>query len=485
MTERHRHRPDKKAIRKAAKESAKRPARRPDKNAGKQPHGTSRRRKDNVSLADRLGSSTPTQQGSGSGPTTVLPAGSKPTAVQPRSRKQLREQREQQQRAARKRWVVTGAAVLAVVVTGALLALWLAGRGEEVAAPSEVGRTERTLTMTLADDDEAATSGALMVYDVDNTSAGSVLVQSRLFVQGPTPEGIPFGETVQLGDDAAPGRSLADTLEVVVDDTWQVSEQMLAKLVDAAGGVLVDVDTDVLEGSPGGQQSIVLSAGDGQLIGGQEAVAFATYLGPEENEESRLARFGQVLEQVTRQLPDDRALLEATLEEVDATASSTLSTASLADFLLGYGDIGRAGDTSYQSLPVDTLETGGPNPALIVEPAGLERLRAGLLSDSLPPDAGGDEIAVLVQNGVGTPDLVQEAADLLREQGYDFFNGGNALEFGRDQTLVLIPDATPASQALGEDVAATLGVPASSVQVSDQGSSLYDVIVILGADFQP
>ena len=201
-----------------------------------------------------------------------------------------------------------------------------------------------------------------MVLDGENTTAGSVLIQSRLFVEGPTPGGLPFGETVLLGDDAAPGSSLANTLDVVVDDTWQVSDQMLSELVDAANGVLVDVDTDVLAGPDGGQQSIVVPAGDGQLLGGNEAVAFATYLGPDENEETRLARFGQVLDQVVLKLPADRAALLAVLDDVKATESSTLSNESLADFLLGYGDIGRGGDTSYQSLPVDTLETGGPTP---------------------------------------------------------------------------------------------------------------------------
>lgn len=465
MTERHRHRPDKKADKKV------------NRTAGAGP----RRRKESVSMSDRLGASTPSTTAS----TTVLPGGSLPTKTRPQSRKQAREQREQQQREARKRWGVTGAAVLAVVVVGALLVWWFVGRGDDGAAPTEAGRTERTLTMTLAAGDKAATSGALMVYDVDNVSAGSVLVQSRLFVQGPTPNGLPFGETVQLGDDAAPGTSLADTLDVVVDDTWKVSEQMLAQLVDAADGVLVDVDTDILEGPEGGRQSIVVAAGDARLLGGREAVAFATYLGPEEDEDSRLARFGQVLEQLTKRLPEDRTLLLTTLEEVGATESSTLSNDSLADFLLGYGDIGRDGDASYQSLPVDALETGGLEPALVVDPEGLERLRAGLLSDSLPPDAGGEEITVLVQNGVGTPSLEQEAAELLRAEGYDFSNGGNATQFGRDETLVLISDPTAASQALGEDVAATLGVPTSSVQVSEQGSSLYDVIVILGADFEP
>ena len=53
------------------------------------------------------------------------------------------------------------------------------------------------------------------------------------------------------------------------------------------------------------------------------------------------------------------------------------------------------------------------------------------------------------------------------------------------ETIVLIPDSTPASVTLGENVASTLGVPASAVQVSDQGSSVADVIVVLGEDFKP
>ena len=126
VTERHRHRPD--------------------KNADKRGQRAARPRKDNVSLADRLGSSaTP-----GSGPATVLPAGAKTTTVQPQSRRQLREQREQQQRRARQRWIITGAAVLGVVVLGVLLVVWLAGRGDDSVAPAEQGRTERTVTMTLA-----------------------------------------------------------------------------------------------------------------------------------------------------------------------------------------------------------------------------------------------------------------------------------------------------------------------------------------------
>ena len=102
--------------------------------------------------------------------------------------------------------------------------------------------------MTLASGDGPATSGALMVNDPDNGSAASVLIPSRLYVEGATPEGLPFGDTVLLGDDGAPGTALADTLDVIVDDTWQVSDQMLEQLVNAVDGVLVDVDVDVVDG---------------------------------------------------------------------------------------------------------------------------------------------------------------------------------------------------------------------------------------------
>jgi hypothetical protein len=411
----------------------------------------------------------------------VLPGKGKAAPVPPQTRKQLREQREANKRKAQQRWLLTGLAVVGVVAVGVVLVVWLAGRGSDTPTGTAAGRTEQTVTMTLAAEGAPATSGALMINDPDDESAASVLIPSRLFVDGPTPNGVPFGETVLLGEDGAPGTALADTLDVVVDDTWQVSNQMLKQLVDAAEGVLVDVDVDVVDG-----QTIVVPAGDTQLLNGERAVAFATYLGKDEVEEARLARFSQVLDQVMQRLPDDRDALINLFNGVKATERATLTVDELADFALQYGDVGRGGDTAYQSLPVNVIETGGSQPALSVDDAGLARLQSGLLSDSLPPDAGGDQIAVLVQNGVGTPGLVEEdAATLLRDDGYQFLNGGNATEFGRKETLVLIPDSTTASVTLGESVASTLGVPDSSVQVSDQGSSLADVIVILGEDFKP
>jgi hypothetical protein len=375
---------------------------------------------------------------------------------------------------------MTGLAVLAVVVVGVLVALWISGRNSAEPTASGTGRTEQTLTLTLAGDNAPATSGALMVNDPADSSAASVLVPSRLFVEGPTPSGIPFGDTVLLGEDAAPGNALADTLDVVVDNTWQMSDAMLEKLVDKVGGVLVDVDVDIVEG-----RNVVVPAGYAQLLSGRQAVAYANFLAGGDVEEARLARFGDVLDQLMQRLPDSRGTLVNLFTQVGATQQSTLSVDDLADFALGYGKVARGGDAAYQTLPTTVLDSSSKLPALNVDPEGLDRLRSGLLADSLPPDAGGDQITVLIQNGVGTPGLEQDAAKLLRDAGYDFLNGGNANSFGVKQTIVLIPDASTASVTLGENVAATLGVPDSAVEVSDQGSSVTDVIVVLGEDFKP
>jgi hypothetical protein len=283
-----------------------------------------------------------------------------------------------------------------------------------------------------------------------------------------------------LGEDAAPGNALADTLDVVVDNTWQMSDAMLEKLVDKVGGVLVDVDVDIVEG-----RNVIVPAGDAQLLTGRQAVAYANFLAGGDVEDARLARFGDVLDQLMQRLPDSRGALVNLFTQVDATQQSTLSVDDLADFALGYGKVARGGDAAYQTLPTTVLDSSSKLPALNVDPEGLDRLRSGLLADSLPPDAGGDQITVLIQNGVGTPGLEQDAAKLLRDAGYDFLNGGNANSFGVKQTIVLIPDASTASVTLGENVAATLGVPDSAVEVSDQGSSVTDVIVVLGEDFKP
>nr|MCU0266578.1 LytR C-terminal domain-containing protein [Actinomycetes bacterium] len=121
----------------------------------------------------------------------------------------------------------------------------------------------------------------------------------------------------------------------------------------------------------------------------------------------------------------------------------------------------------------------------VVDPEPTEQLVSSVLAGSLPPQRAGGPVRVLVQNGVGTPGLGEQARGLLVEEGFTYVNGGNANRFGYRTSVVLIRDASAAARTQGAEVAAALGLPESDLRVAAQGQSVADVVVILGADFAP
>jgi hypothetical protein len=112
----------------------------------------------------------------------------------------------------------------------------------------------------------------------------------------------------------------------------------------------------------------------------------------------------------------------------------------------------------------------------------LESLFAG----SLLRDPSGQAVRVLVENGVGTPDLVERARARLVDDGFRFVNGGNAATLDdTEPSVVLVADGSQDSQQQGIRVARSLGLPQSSIATNPRGQTVADVIVILGADFRP
>jgi hypothetical protein len=110
---------------------------------------------------------------------------------------------------------------------------------------------------------------------------------------------------------------------------------------------------------------------------------------------------------------------------------------------------------------------------------------ASLFPGNLAKDANGETLRVLVENGVGTPGLVEKARTKLVDAGFRFVNGGNASPFSSDPTEILVPDGTDESIGRGNRVAQALGLPTSAVVPADRGQTVADVIVILGKDFAP
>jgi anionic cell wall polymer biosynthesis LytR-Cps2A-Psr (LCP) family protein len=371
---------------------------------------------------------------------------------------------------------------LALVAVG----IWLLLRGDGSSGPiaSTKPPTQHTTLVQLTGADGTASASALVGTTAANHTAAAVLVPSRLIVDVAGSGDVPFGETTTLGDPTAPAAALTDLLGVRVKDTWTLTPDGLTKLVDAVGGVQAAVDVDVVTTDAKGNQTVVVRAGN-QLLKGHAAAAYAGYLGDGEPEQARLARFDEVLTGLAAKLPADQAGVTTALTAAGAGSTSTLDPVQLAARLAVLRSAATKDALVSDVLPVTELDTGGTDVSYGLDTGQAAAMMRSNFSGSLLKDANGDTVRVAVENGLGTPGLIEKARTKLVDKGFRFVNGGNASPFNNDPSSVQVADGTDKSLARGREVAAALGLPASSVVPVDRGQTVADVIVILGKDFKP
>ncbi len=346
-------------------------------------------------------------------------------------------------------------------------------------APAEAVRTQRTLLVQVQGDNGAAAASALLAHDPEAETGAALLIPPQVLVTVPGREQLQFGRALATVPPQGSRDALSDLIGVTVDDGWVFTTAQLATLVDALGGIPVDVDVPVVQG-----QTVLLSPG-AQNLNGTQAAQFLLYLGPEEQEQARLARLQEVLDGLINVLPRTSAELTAQLASLGQRSITTFAQPSqLADFLLGMAADDEAGQLQYDTLPVIPIDPGGGVQAFRVDAPKLTTVVDRLLAASVPPGVREGGNRVLVLNGVGTPGLGEAVRAKIVPAGFVFVDSRNAPQFGYAQTQVLVREATPEAQALGERLAKALGVPPTSVARQDFGT-VADVVVLVGADFTP
>jgi len=416
----------------------------------------------------------PVGTGSAAEAAPVLPAGAS-------VRRAVREQHRRRSRRIRIGAVVAAAAVASF---GAFFVLG-GGDGAPTRSVGPAQRNQTTLLLQVVDGQQQTVASALLAHDSRGQGTGfGALIPSALVVNVPGSGSAEFGTTSAGGARDSAGLALSDTLGVTVDGTWVLDLAGLAQLVDSVGGVDVTVDRDVTVAVPGGTQ-LVTAAGEHHLAGAA-AAAFATFLGPQEPEQSRLARFSTVLGAVLSRLPADAKARAALLATLSVHSSSTVSGSALDTVLGGLRSDAVGQRMSFDTLPARSLDLGTGSPALLVDPGPTQTLLKNNFAGSLPIRRAGGDIRVVVQNGVGTPGLSAKARAKLLVAGLTYVGGGNAGESGYPQSQVLVTsDSGSAGLDQARVVARALGLPAKDVLFTDQGQTIADVVVILGADFKP
>lgn len=389
-----------------------------------------------------------------------------------RRAEQRRRRRQQQVRR-------IGAALGVLVLLAAAFAVYLARDAPEPPSSRATAepRTQQTLLLQVRGAGGAGVANVLLAHDRPKRTGAAVLLPPQVLVTVAGTGSLPLGRATATVPAEGTRGALSDLMGVTVDGSWLLDQPVLAKLVDAVGGVPVDVDVQVVQGT-----SAVLSPGPQDLTGAQ-AVTFLTYLAPGEQEQARLARLQEVLDGLVSRLPAESELV-AVLRGLGQGSSPTPEVPQLAAFLAGLADADEAGQLQYDVLPVVDLDPGGEVTAFRADTAATRALVDRLLASSVPPGVREGGNRVLVLNGVGTPGLGDAVRAKLVPAGFVFVGSRNAPDFGYATTQVLVPAATAEGQALGERVAKALGLPSAPVGTQEFGT-VADVVVVVGADFRP
>jgi hypothetical protein len=369
--------------------------------------------------------------------------------------------------------VAAGAVAVALVGVGTLAFTHHSGPGvAAVAAPPHMSTVLLTFT-----DGNTVDGATLLGSDKDRTV--ELLIPSRLIVDVPGQGSTQLAGALTSGI-TAPAAAVENALQVRIDGTWQLDPASLAALVDAEGGVDVTLTSDVLPAD--GSSDLDLGAGTTH-INGTQADQLAVRLGAQEPEASRLARQQILLEAVLAKLPTTAAQVTALVQ--NAHVSGGINVAALASILTSARDDVAAGQAESTVVPTNEIDSGSGAASYGLDDAAAATLVSQRLSGASLPVPVGGRAHVLVQNGVGTPGLGDAARSLLVPRGYYFRTGGNATRFTNGPSVVLIPDATPQSRALGTQITQLLGLPATAVQLDGSPTTIADVVVILGSDYKP
>ncbi len=190
--------------------------------------------------------------------------------------------------------------------------------------------------------------------------------------------------------------------------------------------------------------------------------------------------FGLVLDRVLAGLPPDAGTTSELLIGLGSMARTTVTNEDAGRVLALLGRDLRAHEADRAALPVTYVRAGDARAAVV------KRQESDLLVGRLFPDAalatGHDgPLRVVVQRAGATVGAELVARSRLNGAGFGVISDRTSpVEVA--STQVVVPDASEAAVAGGQQVAAALGLPVSSV-VADTGTQPFvDVRVLLGPD---
>lgn len=390
-----------------------------------------------------------------------------------RAAERARRRRQRRQRTS----LLGGVAALLVVALVAFVVSRAVTRDKE--PPPEVIRTQRTVLLSVSGPDGAARAATLMAYDPEPGRASLVLIPPNTLTDVAGIGNVVLANALRLGGPTAARESVSDLMGVTVDHDWTLTSAGFAALVNRAGGVVVDVDADVVV-----NRRVVLRAGGGQKLDGRTALTYATYVAQGQDQITFQTRLQRVLEALFAVLPPDAPGIAASIIGLGGASATSWEPLALGTFVHGIRQAQATDRYEPRVLPVTPIDAGGGPAAFSIDVEEVATLVNGQLAASIPPGRDEGDNRVLILNGVGTPGLGASVARKMREE-FRIVGTRNKQGFGERVSVVVTFDTSEQSLARARRLAELLGLPASAVRTSTLTQSVADLIVVIGPDYKP
>ncbi|WP_432040623.1 LCP family protein [Streptomyces cucumeris] len=384
------------------------------------------------------------------------------------------ERRDERKRKGRNRMVAL-IVVLVLAATGGVGYLWAAGKlpGVSGGTSDEAagGPQQRDVIVVHLRETKGGRSSTALLVDNETTGKGTtVLLPNALSVSTEEGGSTTLGKSVTDEGSDSTRESLSTLLGSRIQGTWRLDTPYLENLVELVGGITVTTDAVVPDEQKGAAP--LVKKGREQPLGGQGAVAYATYRAPGEPQTKQLARFGQVMHAALKKLSSDEKGATSTVESLAQIPDPSLSEAQLGASLARLAGQAKGGHYDTAMLPVRQDGT--------LSARATDHVVKDVLGGAVK-NTGGDAPRVSVTNAGGTADAAGSARVTLVNGGFTVVSatGGG----GTPQAVSRVTYVRAAQAAQAKEVAKTLGLPASAVR-KGKGAANADITVVLGQDYR-
>ncbi len=269
-----------------------------------------------------------------------------------------------------------------VIVLGLGLVSIVRSEGVPVPEPSPTSDlVEETLLLQVLDGDGYGVGNVVIGVEATQRDSFTTMLAvpaSLLVPQGD--DSVTLGSTPDATDTLAGVRAIEEGLGIRIDAGLTLDRLAFAGLVDAVGGIWVELDRPILLPAIGDDNRRRV-LGPGRVnMDGIAAADYAVLRLPGESEQDQIDRFLGVLTQALVRLPSADDQMRQLLTSLGSLAASTVPTEDLVPFLMAVrADIASARMAQW-TLPVEVIR-GGSRPASVAAPD------AEPLVEKLFPDA--------------------------------------------------------------------------------------------------